>query len=85
MATKKPTATPRKSPASASDPAAAPERAMYPLRLSGETLEGLDAWVAELNADPSRIGGKVARSHLIEKIIADAVRARATKGAADAR
>lgn len=80
MATRKTPSTPRKSPASAPDPTAAPERAMYPLRLSTEALGILDAWVAELNADPSRIGGKVARSHLIEKIITDAVRERAAKG-----
>jgi hypothetical protein len=80
MAIKKTPAAPRKSTASAPDPSASPERTMFPLRLSTETLEGLDEWVAELNADPSRIGGKVARSHLIEKLITDAVRDRTVKG-----
>lgn len=78
MATRKTVTTPRRSPVSAPEPVGTPERTMFPLRLSGETLEGLDAWVAELNADPTRIGGKVARSHVIEKILTDAVRQRAT-------
>lgn len=80
MATRKTPATSRKSPAPATEDAGQPERVMFPLRLSQATLDGVDAWVAELNSDPARIGGKVARSHLLERIITEAVRERAARG-----